>query len=64
MPYVPVKLPDGMAAEIEELAEADGRTRSDVMRSLLRVGLSARRQAAPDKVTPPTEARSSSPRTK
>lgn len=64
MPYVPVILPDRMAAEIERLAREDGCTRSDTMRSLLRDGLAARRQAAPDRVTPPMDARSNSPRTK
>jgi metal-responsive CopG/Arc/MetJ family transcriptional regulator len=64
MPYVPVRLDDRLARELDELADAQGVSRSDALRGLLRKGLAATRQTASDKVTPPTDARSTSPRTR
>lgn len=63
MAYVPVRLDDRLARELDDIAEREGRTRSEVMRSLLRSGLASHRQEA-ERVTPPTDARSTRPRTK
>lgn len=64
MAYVPVRLDERLARELDDIAEREGRTRSEVMRSLLRSGLASRRQEAEERVTPPTAARSTKPRTR